>query len=104
MAKSVGPTIIPCALTALLMCTAGCADPPKTVTKEEVASQIKQKKWDVEGHRPESVSCPDNLKPAVGAKVVCQMTIDGRAYDVAVTVTKIDGNSAVLDIVEQEPR
>ncbi len=104
MVNSVGRAIIPCALPALLMCTAGCADSPKTVTKDEVANQIKEKKWDRSGDSPESVSCPHDLEPTVGAKVVCEMTVNGRTYDVAVTVTSIEGNNAALDMVQQEPR
>jgi hypothetical protein len=98
VAKSVAPATISSLLIALLIGMPGCSTSPKTVTKDEVASQIKQKQWDQEGNKPESVSCPDDLKPTVGAKVVCVMTVNGQTYAVDVTVTGIDGDSVVLDM------
>ena len=73
-------------------------DPPKTVTKEDVANQIMQKKWDAAGNKPESVSRPVDLRPVVGAKVVCEMTINGQTVFVDVTVTGIDGDNVELNM------
>ena len=97
MAKSVGPANIICCALTLLVGTVGCSNPP-TVTKEDVANQIKQKKWGVAGNKPESVSCPIDLRPVVGAKVVCEMTINGQTVFVDVTVTSIDGDNVELDM------
>ena len=98
MAKSVGSANIICCALTLLVGTVGCSNPPKTVTKEDVANQIKQKKWDEAGNKPESVSCPIDLRPVVGAKVVCEMTINGQTVFVDVTVSGIDGDNVELDM------
>ena len=57
-----------------------------------------QQKWDAAGNKAESASCPVDLRPVVGAKVVCQMTINGQKVFVDVTVTGIDGDSVQLDM------
>lgn len=98
MAKYVVPATICVMLSALLIGTTGCVGSPKTVTRDEVANQIKQKRWDAAGNEPESVSCPEDLKPSVGAKVVCEMTVNGQKYTVDVTVKGIEGDTVQLDM------
>ena len=98
MAKSVVPAKVCGTLLALLLGAAGCMGIPKTVTKDEVADQIKQKRWGDSGEAPESVSCPEDLRPTVGAKVVCEMTVHGQTYKVDVTVKGIDGDTVELDM------
>lgn len=98
VAKYVVPATICGTLLALLIGTTGCVGTPKTVTRDEVADQIRQKKWGAAGDEPESVSCPEDLKPVVGAKVVCEMTVEGQTYAVDVTVTGIDGDNVELDM------
>ena len=98
MAKYVVPATICGTLSALLIGTAGCAGTPKTVTRDQIVSQIEQKRWDAAGNKPESVSCPEDLKPTVGAKVVCEMTVNGQTYAVDVTVKGIEGDTAELDM------
>ncbi len=98
MAKYVVPATICFTLSALLIGTTGCVGSPKTVTRDEVANQIKQKRWDAAGNEPESVSCPEDLKPSVGAKVVCEMTVNGQKYTVDVTVKGIEGDTVQLDM------
>jgi Domain of unknown function (DUF4333) len=101
MAKSVAQALlIPCALAGLLIGTAGCSSGPKTVSKSDVESQINQKMTDAAGNKPESVSCPDDLKATVGAKLDCNMKIKGQSYGVNVTVTSIEGSTAKFDMVE----
>jgi hypothetical protein len=100
MAKSVAqPLLIPCALAGLLIGTAGCSPGPKTVSKSDVESQISQKMTDPAGTKPESVSCPDDLKATVGAKLDCNMKIKDHTYGVNVTVTSIEGDTAKFDMV-----
>ena len=98
MAKSVGSANIICCALTLLVGTVGCSTLPQPVTKEDVANQIKQKKWDAAGNKPESASCPIDLRPVVGAKVVCEMTINGQTVFVDVTVTGIDGDNVELNM------
>jgi serine/threonine protein kinase len=72
----------------------------RTVSKSDVESQISQKMTDAAGNKPESVSCPDDLKATVGAKLDCNMKIKGQSYGVNVTVTGIEGSTAKFDMVE----
>jgi hypothetical protein len=100
MAKTVAwALLIPCALAGLLIGTAGCASGPKTVSKSDVESQISQKMTDPAGNKPESVSCPDDLKATAGAKLDCNMKIKDQTYGVNVTVTSIEGDTAKFDMV-----
>jgi hypothetical protein len=101
MAKSVAHALfIPCALAVLLIGTEGCSSSPKAVTKSNVEGQISQKMTDANGNKPESVSCPSDLKASVGEKIDCEMKIKGVTYGVNVTVTSIDGDTAKFDMVE----
>jgi hypothetical protein len=70
------------------------------VSKTEVESQISQKMTDPAGNKPDSVSCPNALNATVGAKIDCNMKINGKTYGVNVTVTSIDGDTAKFDMVE----
>jgi hypothetical protein len=90
--------LIQCALAALLICLGGCTAGPKAVTKSDVESQISQKMTGPHGNKPESVSCPEDLKASVGAIMNCEMTVEGRTYAVKVTVTSIEGNQARFDM------
>ena len=100
MAKSVAQALlIPCALAGLLIGTAGCSSGPKAVTKSDVESQISQTMTDPAGNKPESVSCPDDLKATVGAKLDCNMKIKDQTYGVNVTVTSVEGDTAKFDML-----
>jgi Domain of unknown function (DUF4333) len=100
MANSVAQALlIPCAVAGLLIGTAGCSSGAKTVSKSDVESQISQKMTDPAGNKPESVSCPDDLKAAVGAKLDCTMKIKDQTYSVNVTVTSVEGDTAKFDMV-----
>jgi Domain of unknown function (DUF4333) len=94
---------------AALLAAAGCSgsvsiNQEKTVAKADVADQISTKVNEKAGHKPESVTCPGDLKAAVGASLDCQMTYDGQPYGVNVTVTTIDGDRVNFDIVETVPK
>jgi hypothetical protein len=91
------------AVAATSLATAGCSassNQEKTVAKTDVADQISTKVNEKAGHKPDSVNCPGDLKAAVGATLDCQMTYDGQAYGVNVTVTSVDGDKVNYDIVE----
>lgn len=89
--------LIPCALAGLLIGSAGCIS-PHTVSRSDVESEISQKMTGPGGNKPESVSCPDNLKAKVGATLECEMTVQGQTYRVIVTVTSVDGGQAKFDM------
>jgi len=65
-------------------------DMVETVDKNQVASQISDKLTQHVGKKPDSVTCPDNLKGVVGATLRCQLTDGSEKYGVAVTVTNVD--------------
>src|SRR5258708_25005679 len=104
MTRSIGRgKVTLCAAVALVV--AGCSfsastSQEKTVDKADVADQISTKVSEKAGHKPESVTCPGDLKAAVGASLDCQMTYDGQPYGVNVTVTSVEGDRVNFDIVE----
>jgi predicted thioesterase len=100
MPKSVARALfIPCALTGLLIGSAGCLTGPKVVTKHDVAAQVSQTMKDAKGNKPESVTCPHDLRPTVGSTLRCTMTFQGRPVAVNVTVTSVEDGNAKFDIV-----
>ncbi|HEX4557619.1 MAG TPA: DUF4333 domain-containing protein [Mycobacterium sp.] len=88
--------------TGLLLMT-GCSasvNQEKAVAKTDVANQISDKVNEKAGHKPQSVTCPGDLKASVGASLDCQMTDGGQTYGVNVTVTSVEGDKVNFDIVE----
>ena len=65
-------------------------DMAETVDKNQVASQISDQLTQQVGKKPDSVTCPDNLKGVVGATLRCQLTDGSDKYGIAVTVTSVD--------------
>jgi Domain of unknown function (DUF4333) len=101
MAKLTGRTVVvSCAVAGLITGVAACSTGPKMVSKSDVANQIRAKMTDAAGNKPDSVSCPDDLKAAVGATLNCEMKVKGAPYGVNVTVTSVQGDQAKFDIVE----
>jgi hypothetical protein len=54
------------------------------VSKSDVANQITSKMTDAAGNKPDSVTCPDNLKGVKGATLRCQLTDSGQKYGISV--------------------
>jgi hypothetical protein len=101
MAKLTGRTVVvSCAVAGLITGVAACSTGPKVVSKSDVANQISAKMTDAAGNKPDSVSCPDDLKAAVGATLNCEMKVKGAPYGVNVTVTSVQGDQAKFDMVE----
>jgi hypothetical protein len=93
------------AVAAGCMALTGCSvsvggSTEKSVASTDVADQISSKVNEKAGHKPDSVTCPGDLKAEVGATLDCQMTDDGQNYGVNVTVTSVDGAKVNFDIVE----
>jgi hypothetical protein len=82
------------------MGVAACSSGPSVVSKDDVASQVSSKMTDASGDKPDSVSCPQDLKGEVGAQVNCGMKVKGQPFNVNVTVTSIDGDQVKFDMVE----
>ncbi len=52
-----------------------------------------------------AITCPGNLKGKVGAKLTCSAPMDGKTYDVMITVTSIEGTTANFSVeVADKPR
>ncbi|WP_322859891.1 DUF4333 domain-containing protein [Mycobacterium europaeum] len=65
-------------------------DMVETVDKNQVASIISDKLAQQVGKRPDSVTCPDNLKGTRGATLWCQLVDGPDKYGIEVTVTSVD--------------
>jgi hypothetical protein len=72
----------------------------RAVSKSDVASQITSKMTDAGGHKPDSVTCPDDLPAKVGAQVNCTMKVKNQSFNMNVTVTSVNGNDVKFDMVE----
>ena len=79
-------------------------DMVETVDKNQVAKVISDKLTQQVGRKPDSVTCPDNLKGVVGATLRCQLTDTSQKYGVDVNVTSVDAGNVNFDIkVDDQP-
>ena len=79
-------------------------DMVETVDKNQVATVISEKLTQQVGRKPDSVTCPDNLKGVVGATLRCQLTDNNQKYGVNVNVTSVDAGDVNFDIkVDDQP-
>ncbi|OBG40661.1 DUF4333 domain-containing protein [Mycobacterium sp. E3198] len=72
-------------------------DMVETVDKNQVASILSKKLTQQVGRKPDSVTCPDNLKGVVGATLRCELADSGEKYGIAVTVTSVDAGDVSFD-------
>jgi hypothetical protein len=72
-------------------------DMVETVDKNQVASVISDKLTQQVGKKPDSVTCPDNLKGVEGATLRCQLTDGNEKYGISVTVTNVDAGDVNFD-------
>ena len=76
----------------------------ETVDKNQVASVISDKLTQQVGRRPDSVTCPDNLKGVEGATLRCQLTDAAHNYGISVMVTNVDAGDVNFDFkVDDQP-
>ncbi|GAB7144080.1 DUF4333 domain-containing protein [Mycobacterium riyadhense] len=79
-------------------------DMVETVDKNQVANIISDKLTQQVGQRPDSVTCPDNLKGVEGATLRCQLTDGRKKYGISVTVTSVDAGDVNFDFkVDDHP-
>lgn len=88
------------ALAVLTVGVAACSSGPGVVGKDDVAGQITTKMTDASGNKPDSVSCPGDLKAEVGAQLNCAMKVKDQPFNVNVTVTTVNGDQVLFDMVE----
>jgi hypothetical protein len=80
-------------------------DMVETVDKNQVAQKISDGLTQQVGSKPDSVTCPDNLKGEEGATLRCELKDDGKAYGVTVTVSKVDAGDVAFDFkVDNQPK
>jgi hypothetical protein len=92
------------AAAGLLFGVVGCSS-EKTVGKDDLATEVSNQLTEQVGKKPDSVSCPDDLKGEVGATTRCELKGDGETYGVGVKVTKVDGDDVKFDIkVDDQPQ
>ncbi|QLL09023.1 DUF4333 domain-containing protein [Mycobacterium vicinigordonae] len=72
-------------------------DMVETVDKDEVAHIISDKLYQQVGDRPESVTCPENLKGSVGATMRCELKDNAKTYGISVNVTSVVGGQVNFD-------
>lgn len=79
-------------------------DMVETVDKNQVAGIISNKLTQQVGRKPDSVTCPDNLKGVEGATLRCQLVDGSDKYGIAVTVTTVDAGDVNFDFkVDDHP-
>ena len=101
MIRWLAAPMIAAAAAALAACSFSASTGETTVSKAQVQDQISEKVAEQAGSKPDSVTCPGDLKAEVGAALTCQVTGGSKKpYNVNVTVTSIDGKTVNFDIVQ----
>lgn len=105
MARIIRTLVVTSAAAGLIAGAGGChfsfnGSSSHSVSKNDVAAQIKEKMTDVNGNKPDSVKCPGNLPAKVGAELTCEMKINDVKYNVKVTVTSVEGKDVKFDMVK----
>ena len=72
-------------------------DMVETLDKNQVAGILSNKLTQQVGRKPDSVTCPDNLKGVQGATLRCELTDSGQKYGISVTVTNVDAGDVSFD-------
>lgn len=81
-----------------VICCAACSYGLHMITRNHVAEQITDRMTDADGNKPDSVTCPQDLQPTVGASMTCTMMRGGKQFHVKVIVTAIEGSNAKFDM------
>lgn len=80
-------------------------DMVETVGKNQVAAIIGNKLFQQVGERPDSVTCPENLKGVEGATLRCELTDGPDTYGISVVVTAVKGGDVRFDFkVDDHPK
>jgi hypothetical protein len=80
-------------------------DMVETIDKTLVASRLSDQLTEKVGRKPDSVTCPDNLKGNQGATLRCELKDGGQTYGVTVTVTDVDAGDVHFDFkVDDQPK
>lgn len=100
IAAAIGAVILTAVIVAVMHHQSGTSTQARTVSRDVVAQQISAKMTDTAGNKPDSVSCPEDLKAQIGAQLNCTMKVKGQDYNVNVTATSINGDKVDFDTAE----
>jgi len=92
--------LVMAAVATLSACSFSASVGATSVSKDDVQKQISEKVTEQGGTKPDSVTCPSDLKAEVGATLDCKMSDGKKNYGVNVTVTSVDGKTVNFDIVQ----
>ena len=80
-----------------VLALAACTDPVRSATLANVIMDQLQK----QNIAAENVTCPGDLRAAVGETERCTFTVDGQPVDAIATVTSVDGSHVGYDITTE---
>ena len=69
-----------------------------SISKDEIAKQASASLEQSVGSKPPPITCPEDLAATVGETTTCVMQGTDGDYNVAVTITKVDGTNATFDV------
>ena len=94
-------SILVLAISASLLAACGDAEVAKADIEQTAMKQLSASV----GKPSPPITCPSGLKAKAGTKLVCSMPIDGKQYDVTVTVNAVDGTNVKYGVeVADKPR
>jgi hypothetical protein len=79
----------------LLLGLSACSS---VVSSSDVQTKVSDAVYSQTQARPDSVSCPDDLKAEVGATLTCNVVFPDERFDVVAKVTSVDGSTVNFDI------
>ena len=95
-------TLVAAALVALSVTACG----PSTIAKADVEKSAMDALTAAVGKPAPQITCPGEMKLEAGASQVCSTVLDGKTYDVTVTITAVDdnGKGSFTVVVASAPR
>jgi len=82
----------------VIACGASLVACKKQVDSKQLEGQI-QTKMVTAGITNSTVTCPKNVEAKKGAKLVCQIAVDGKSYGFEVEITGVNGKDLAMNTV-----
>ena len=89
-------------VAAATLLLAGCGSSTKSVSQEQVETRISEQLTKQVGQKPDTISCPGDLKAEKGTTMRCKLTSGGTSLGLTVKVTSVDGSNVKFDIQVDE--
>jgi hypothetical protein len=87
------------AMAVLAAGIAACGE--KTVDKDSAEETVANVVAEQTGFEAEDVECPEDVKAEADEKFTCTFTGPEGPYEADVTITEVDGDNAVFDVVSR---